>query len=169
MKKAVVVVAAVACCFVAVLLLRNTRPVAFSPATNPNPTSTSPAAVKPDAASIPPASATVGTIATQSVRVAVPSDGRHIAAFAEWLRRYQETPQAGRDAMVDEGRALAEARRPELKQWIQSDPRRALSAAVSMVARQELPPAIVELLEERVNGRGALRVYQGVGPDNRSP
>ena len=38
-----------------------------------------------------------------------------------------------------------------------------------MVVRQELPREVLALLEERVNGRAVLRVYQGVGPDNHSP
>ena len=71
--------------------------------------------------------------------------------------------------MTDEGLALAEARRPVLKQLIKSDPQRALEQAVPVLVRQQLPREVVEQLEERVNGRAALRVYQGVGADNRTP
>ncbi len=71
--------------------------------------------------------------------------------------------------MAEEGVALAEARRPALKHLIIADPRRALESAVPMVVRQQLPGEVAGQLEERVNGRAALRVYQGVGPDNRTP
>ena len=71
--------------------------------------------------------------------------------------------------MTSEGVALAEARRPALKQLLKSDPQRALENAVPVLVRQQLPREVVEQLEERVNGRAALRVYQGVGLDNRTP
>ena len=92
-----------------------------------------------------------------------------LEGFRWWAESFVEAAPAERAAMTAEGVALAEARRPVLKRLIQTDPRRALEQAVPMVVRQELPREVVELLEERVNGRAALRVYQGVGPDNRSP
>ncbi|HEU0009181.1 MAG TPA: Calx-beta domain-containing protein [Verrucomicrobiae bacterium] len=76
---------------------------------------------------------------------------------------------AGRAAMTAEGFGFAEARRPALKQLIKDNPRRALNEAVPMTVRQQLPAEVVGLLEERVSGRAALRVYQGVGADNASP
>ena len=63
--------------------------------------------------------------------------------------------------MVDEGVSLAAARRPVFKQLIQTDPRQALAAAVPMVVRQSLPPAVVTQLEERVNRRADMHIYQG--------
>lgn len=59
---------------------------------------------------------------------------------------------------------LAAERRAEFKALIADDPREALRQAVPMVARQQLPASIVELLEERVSGNGVLRAYLA-GPD----
>ncbi len=103
-----------------------------------------------------------GILATKNGSVAVP-------AFREWTQRYLEASVKDRGAMVEEGRQLAAARRPVFKEMIRKDARLALSEAVPMVVRQEMPSAVLELLEERVNERGALRVYQGVGLDNASP
>lgn len=57
----------------------------------------------------------------------------------------------------------------ELKEAITFDPRRALQEAVPMTLRQQLPPEILELLEERINGRATLRVYQGVPQASPEP
>ena len=92
-----------------------------------------------------------------------------IRAFAAWTQRYAEAPSSNREVMVEEGKTLAAARRPAFKELIRAQPRLALAAAVPMVVRQDLPATIISLIEERVNDRGALRVYQGVGPDNTSP
>lgn len=53
--------------------------------------------------------------------------------------------------MVEEGIKLAEKRRVELRQLIAIDPRQAIESAVPPVVRQQLPIALVERLEERVN------------------
>ncbi|HEY0551387.1 MAG TPA: hypothetical protein VGF13_17415, partial [Verrucomicrobiae bacterium] len=76
---------------------------------------------------------------------------------------------AERADLTAQGVALAEARRPVLKQLIRENPQAALEEAISIRVRQQLPREVTELLEERVNGRAALRVYQGVGLDNHSP
>lgn len=68
----------------------------------------------------------------------------------------------GRAALVEEGVRLAQARRPVFKKLIQDDPRRALEQAVPMVVRQQLPAAILTELEDRLNTRAAVTVYQGV-------
>ena len=94
---------------------------------------------------------------------------QRLGAFSDWSKRYVAASPDERVALAAEGVRLAEARRPVLKALIKSDPRRALKQAVPMVVRQELPREVLALLEERVNGRAALRVYQGVGADNRSP
>ncbi|MES2708249.1 MAG: Calx-beta domain-containing protein [Verrucomicrobiota bacterium] len=91
------------------------------------------------------------------------------AAFSEWTGRYLAAPAEGKAALVAEGVTLAAARRPVFQEVIRRDPRLALAAAVPMVVRQDLPREVTDLLEARVNGRGALRVYQGVGADNLSP
>src|SRR3989441_10493193 len=92
-----------------------------------------------------------------------------LASFRKWSADYVNASPADRAAMTAEGIGLAEARRPALKQLIKENPRRALDESVPMVVRQQLPAEVVGLLEERVSGRAALRVYQGVGADNASP
>ncbi len=82
--------------------------------------------------------------------------------FAEWTARFLAAPAPDRPALVAEGVQRAAARRPTFKKLIQDDPRRALAEAVPMVVRQQLPAEILAQLEQRVNGVGALRVYQGV-------
>jgi len=71
--------------------------------------------------------------------------------------------------MTAQGTALAQERRPVFKRLIKENPRRAVQEAIPPRVRQELPAEVVALLEERVNGRATLRVYQGVGADNHSP
>ncbi len=76
--------------------------------------------------------------------------------FEDWTNRYLAASGAERTALLAEGRELAAERRAVLSQLIRTDPRAALAVAVPMVARQQLPAAIVALLEDRVSGRGDL-------------
>ena len=92
-----------------------------------------------------------------------------LAAFDAWTQRYSAAGESERRTLTADGIALAAVRRPLMKDLIQRDPRSALEHAVPMVVRQKLPAAVLAQLETRVNGRGALRVYQGVGSDNASP
>jgi hypothetical protein len=138
-----------------------------------------PPSVPPSAerANVDPASAAASQSAIVSrpdsipaaTKVGIIPDGQVVAAFQEWSDAFLKASAAERAAMKAEGIALAEARRPVFKQLIQENPRQAVEQAVPMRVRQELPEEIVALLEERVSGRAALRVYQGVGLDNRSP
>jgi regulation of enolase protein 1 (concanavalin A-like superfamily) len=109
-----------------------------------------------------------GTIAP-AISTNTPVSSPALVSFNDWAKSYTAALPEERIAMTSEGIALAEARRLVLKQLIKSDPQRALEHAVPMVVRQQLPGEVVTHLEERVNGRAALRVYQGVGPDNRTP
>ncbi len=110
-----------------------------------------------------------GASAAGPVEAASFSKEQAHSAFMDWTRLYLAAQEADRAGLVAEGVALATERRPEFKRLIQTNPRQALQDAVPMVLRQDLPEAVVALLEERVNGRGAIRVYQGVGADNASP
>lgn len=85
-----------------------------------------------------------------------------LVAFADWTGRYLDATPEGKAALTPEGARLAQARRPLFKELITTDPERALREAVPMVVRQQLPAGIVALLEERVNRRADVRVYQGV-------
>ena len=89
--------------------------------------------------------------------------------FASWTQRYIAAPIEKRGALISEGVKLARERRPVFRELIQTNPEQALREAVPMVVRQSLPHQVVAMLEERVNRRGAIRVYQGVGLDNSGP
>lgn len=97
-----------------------------------------------------------------SAALALPADGEVISRFRDWTAEFVAADAAQRVSLESRGRELAAARRPVFKQWIKDDPRAALANAVPMVVRQQLPLSVLSLLEERVNGRAALRVYQGV-------
>ncbi len=92
-----------------------------------------------------------------------------VVAFAEWSARFLEKQTAEeRQAMVSEGIALASSRRAELKSLIATNPREALAASVPPVVRQQLPRAVVERLEERVNEEaffGVLGALPGAGSE----
>jgi len=78
--------------------------------------------------------------------------------FADWQRRYSNAPPAERVKLAAAGEALARERRAALKALIQSDPQRALQLAVPPGTGRDWPPAVVQLLEQWVSGRGALGV-----------
>ncbi|MEK0449172.1 MAG: hypothetical protein RL088_1440 [Verrucomicrobiota bacterium] len=96
-----------------------------------------------------------------------------IAAFREWSDQYTQAQTAEeRRAMLDQGITLASARRTELKALIATNAREAIAAAVPPVVRQQLPRAIVERLEERVNEEaffGVLGALPGAGSDVGPP
>ena len=89
-------------------------------------------------------------------------------AFDGWIARYFSTAAAERESLISEGLQLAEVRRTALAALIPTDPKQALDRAVPMAVRQELPPAIVARLEERVNAKGFYGVL-GVLPDPAKP
>ncbi len=161
MKRPLPVVVLAALVLVLVVLVWRPRavpPVVPAPSTKalvPSPSAASPAF------SAPPVASAVFADATDAATT--------VGRFAGWTQRYLAAPMADRPAMEAEGARLAVARRAEFKELIVTDPRVALQQAVPMVVRQALPAAVVAQLEERVNARGALRVYQGVGLDNAGP
>ncbi len=121
------------------------------------------------AASSKPVTATATAPAKPNQLQTAATNAAALGAFREWTDSFLKTSPAERANLIAQGVALAQARRPVLKQLIRENPRAALEEAVPVRVRQQLPREVVELLEERVNGRAALRVYQGVGLDNRSP
>ena len=123
-----------------------------------------------------PGATVASRIVEQSTAVLAPSNGTAAeshgdaqVAFVDWSGRYISTPPQERPALIAEGVRLATERRPVFKDIIRTNPEQALREAVPMVVRQELPHPVLAQLEERVNRRGAIRVYQGVGPDNSGP
>lgn len=126
----------------------------------------SPAAAAPDAArQAPPADGKSAPVVAVSPPFTARAGDSPIDQFAEWSKRYLAATVNARTALLAEGLRLAAARRPVLKQLIQDDPRRALESAVPMVVRQNLPAAVVDLLEERLSGIGGLEVL-AVSPDS---
>ena len=84
-----------------------------------------------------------------------------IADFTSWSARYLAASPEQRRQLEAEGKRLAETRRPVFQKLIQSDPQLALEMAVPRVVRQDLPPAVVALLETPVSAKGDLNVYMG--------
>lgn len=74
-----------------------------------------------------------------------------IDAFEDWMARYFNADPAERDLLIEEGVALAQRRKSELKSLIQVDPEAALAAAIPYDLRRELPAAILEHLETPVS------------------
>ena len=116
-------------------------------------------------------------IATQTAmprsEAEAPVGGTKVAAFAQWTERFlAASSQDEKRSLVDEGITLATARRIELKSLIVKDPRMAIEAAVPPVIRQQLPRAVAERLEERVNEAaffGVLGALPGAGSDVGPP
>ena len=128
---------------------------------------TMPAVERPSPAGPTPALVPAPVAPTAALGIPIlpqPLPGTVSAQFFDWLRRYLEAAPAERPALVAEGVRLAAARRVEFKNLIASDPRRALEEAVPMAVRALLPAEVLAQLEERVNQRAELRVYQGTPP-----
>jgi uncharacterized delta-60 repeat protein len=77
-------------------------------------------------------------------------------AFARWADRFLQADEQERMQLTSRGIELAKERRSTLKQLIETDPERALAAAVPIAVRKQLPTPIVDLLEERISGKGEL-------------
>ena len=137
---------------------RETPPLSASAVPSPTP-------IREAASPMPEA----GKPTVGAVPIAIPATAESpVAPFQAWTQSYIAAPDAERPGMEAEGVRLAEARRAVFKEMIVSQPREALQQAVPVVVRQALPPSVLARIEERVNGRGTLRVYQGVGADNQS-
>jgi hypothetical protein len=79
--------------------------------------------------------------------------------FASWSQHYLAASDVEKPALLAAGVALAEKRRPIFKELIIRDPERALEQAVPRVVRQQLPPAVVALLEQPVSAKGRFNAY----------
>ena len=75
--------------------------------------------------------------------------------FRRWTERFSAV---GAEADLQRGIELARARREEMVDLIDKNPRRALELAVPESVRRRLPADVVALLEEKVSGRGDLSV-----------
>lgn len=89
--------------------------------------------------------------------------------FFRWTEQLLiDSGRANEKDFVEDGRRLAQARRDALAALIEVDPKRALEMAVSWQWRQQLPPEIAVLLEQRVSGRGTYSVFGAVPLDGAS-
>ena len=88
-------------------------------------------------------------------------DMHKVVAFDGWLEQFTAAAPEDRAAMEQEGTALAQARRPEFKKLIATNPQRALAMTVPRVIRQDLPEAVVAHLEQPVSARGDFKAYFG--------
>lgn len=108
---------------------------------------------------IPPASRVV---ASEPLRPADPAAEAEFAAFDDWLANYLRTRDSESAAVADTrvglGLTLAQARRNQMEDLIEADPKRAIELAVGEATRAQLPEALRRLVEVRVRGRGDLDV-----------
>ena len=108
--------------------------------------------------------------ATAAGAVVRTEPGTVFERFNEWALAYLHAPESARAALVARGEAIAAERQAALARLIPDDPRRALENAVPMAVRQQLPPEIGSLLEERVNARGFYGVLGVIGaPPDQPP
>ena len=88
--------------------------------------------------------------------------------FNHWVNAYLSAPVGEKGQLLAQGIPLAAARRNAMRQLIPSDPRRALENAVPVAVRQQLPPEVTALLEERVSAQGFFGVL-AVAPGSDLP
>jgi len=87
-----------------------------------------------------------------------PATESAFSQFNAWADAYLAATRPGREAMLAEGRDLAQARRDQMEDLIQTDPKRALELRLDFSQRAALPGEWSELFEHPVSGRGDLRV-----------
>lgn len=87
-----------------------------------------------------------------------PATEAAFSQFNAWADAYLAAAPSDREAMLAEGRALAQWRRDQMEDLIQTDPKRALELRLDYSKRTALPGEWSELFEQPVSGRGDLRV-----------
>lgn len=102
-------------------------------------------------------------LASASIAVA-----RH-TAFRAWLDLAKQTPQPWSQHFIDDGVSLSFARRQVLPGLMLTDPELALSMAVSIAERRQLPAGIAENLESWRDGKGMLHVIGVIGDETGDP
>lgn len=80
-----------------------------------------------------------------------------------WVARYEAASPAARGALAQEGVALARSRRERMLDLIRRDPEKALSKALAPGQLRRLPPAVQDLVEQRVSGRATTSLFQPGG------
>lgn len=89
-------------------------------------------------------------VATASADV---PDAPAFARFANWLERYSNAPADKKAQMEGEGVKLATERRAAMAALIPRDPKRALELSIGLHQRKGLPVAVVNQLEQVLQGR----------------
>jgi hypothetical protein len=81
-----------------------------------------------------------------------------VAAFNDWVVRYQNASATERPRLEAEGTALAKARLTVVADWVQTDPARVFDNSLSWETRRAMPASVQQELEQPVNGTGNLAV-----------
>ena len=170
-KLAALLIGLGSCILILIVSSRSTRIPPASPSISlpPNPPSASVAPITPAAESLgKAASSTNKLFLTAEARWNEPVEDKTFEAFRDWAVSYEEAPTSQAKAELElKGVELARQRRQELAALIQSDPERALDLAVPFAVRRALPASIVQLLEERVSGRGTLAVLAALAEEGK--
>jgi hypothetical protein len=86
-----------------------------------------------------------------------------IGDFASWTETYLATTnETVREALIEQGDALAKARLAEMYELVRSNPKAAIERAIPYEQRKRLPESIVSLLEQPVEGKGDFYVLAAV-------
>jgi hypothetical protein len=81
-----------------------------------------------------------------------------LGQFHDWALAYQQANPRDRPGRLAQGVELAQARRREVRELIETDPARVFAVAVPDAVRAILPDAVASELEVRVQGVGELAV-----------
>lgn len=95
----------------------------------------------------------------ESVAPVLASAPAPVQAFRDWSAAYLKATGDERVALLEQGKVLAREHTGEIARLIRLDPQQAIALAVPMVVRQNMPPEILGLLEQRPRLRGDLEVY----------
>lgn len=89
------------------------------------------------------------------------------ARFNHWVERFESAAADTREGLLAEGILLARERRSEMLGIIRTQPRLALELGIPRRVRSDLPPAVLEFVEQRVSGRGDLTVLAALAEPGR--
>lgn len=89
-------------------------------------------------------------------------DDPAFAAFTQWMEKYNAAAAPQKTQLEAEGVRLATARRAAMLELIQSNPQRAIELSIGLPQRQSLPTAVVQQLEEILQGQGENRLSASV-------
>lgn len=132
---------------------------------NPNPSPQPVSQNRTDSPEATPADLSNSTFSTRWGREHDPT----LAAFSKWAIEYTNASPAQRFEILPRGISLARDRRTTFGNLIRSHPKLALAQTVPALVRNELPQPILDLIEQRVTGKGDLIVLGRAQPRNVPP